>query len=72
MSSIQDAPPESSGGLRTLVREHLSDAISQLAAGGALIVVFVYLSFASDNFLTSDTCSTSASRRRSRRSSRSA
>jgi ribose transport system permease protein len=41
-------------GLRGLVREHLSDAISQLAAGGALIVVFVYLSFASDNFLTSD------------------
>ena len=40
-------------GLRGLAGS-LSDAISQLAAGGALIVVFVYLSFASDNFLTTD------------------
>src|SRR3569833_990629 len=39
---------------RGLLREHVSGAVSQLAAGGALIVVFVYLSFASDNFLTSD------------------
>ena len=37
-----------------MIREHLSDAISQVAAAGALIVVFVYLSFASDAFLTSD------------------
>jgi len=37
-----------------LSRENLSDAISQLAAGGALIVVFIYLSIASDRFLTSD------------------
>jgi ribose transport system permease protein len=35
-------------------RERLSDAVSQLAAAGALIVVFVYLSFASSSFLTSD------------------
>jgi ribose transport system permease protein len=36
------------------LRERFSDAISQLAAGGALIAVFIYLSFASDVFLTSD------------------
>jgi ribose transport system permease protein len=35
-------------------RERLSDAVSQLAAAGALIVVFVYLSIASSSFLTSD------------------
>jgi len=39
---------------RGAMRERLSDAVSQLAAGGALIVVFIYLSFASDEFLTSD------------------
>jgi ribose transport system permease protein len=37
-----------------LSREYLSDAVSQLAAGGALLVVFIYLSIASDRFLTSD------------------
>jgi ribose transport system permease protein len=36
------------------VREHLSEAVSQVAAAGALIVVFVYLSVASSSFLTSD------------------
>jgi ribose transport system permease protein len=35
-------------------RERLSEAVSQLAAAGALIVVFVYLSIASPSFLTSD------------------
>jgi ribose transport system permease protein len=39
---------------RGAMRERLSDAVSQLAAGGALIVVFIYLSVASDSFLTSD------------------
>jgi ribose transport system permease protein len=39
---------------RGAMRERLSDAVSQLAAGGALIVVFIYLSIASDRFLTSD------------------
>jgi ribose transport system permease protein len=38
----------------TTLRERFSDAISQLAAGGALIAVFIYLSFASDSFLSSD------------------
>ena len=36
------------------VRERLSDAVSQLAAAGALIVVFVFLSFASPQFLSSN------------------
>ncbi len=37
-----------------VLRERLSDAISQLAAAGALIVVFVFLSFASPQFLSSN------------------
>ena len=36
------------------LRERLSDFVSQLAAAGALIVVFVFLSFASPDFLTAD------------------
>jgi|GraSoiStandDraft_4_1057263.scaffolds.fasta_scaffold02064_9 ribose transport system permease protein len=36
------------------VRERLTETVSQVAAGGALIVVFIYLSFASPEFLTSD------------------
>jgi len=36
------------------LRERLSGAISQVAAAGALIVVFVFLSLASPEFLTSD------------------
>jgi ribose transport system permease protein len=40
--------------LPTTVRERLSEVVSQLAAAGALIVVFVYLSFASPYFLTAD------------------
>jgi len=39
-----------SGGLK----DKLSGAVSQLAAAGALIVVFIALSFASPNFLTAD------------------
>ncbi|MGH2761245.1 MAG: ABC transporter permease [Thermoleophilaceae bacterium] len=36
------------------LREQLSDAVSQIAAAGALILVFVVLSVASPRFLTSD------------------
>lgn len=36
------------------LRERLSGAVSQLAAAGALIVVFVFLSFASPDFLSAD------------------
>src|SRR3712207_2932401 len=36
------------------LRERLSDVVSQLAAAGALIVVFVFLSIASPVFLTAD------------------
>jgi ribose transport system permease protein len=46
------ANTEESGG--TALRERLSGVISQLAAAGALIVVFVFLSFASPVFLSAD------------------
>jgi ribose transport system permease protein len=36
------------------LRDRLSDFVSQIAAAGALIVVFVFLSFASPDFLTAD------------------
>ena len=36
------------------LRDRLSDFVSQLAAAGALIVVFVFLSIASPDFLTAD------------------
>ncbi len=36
------------------LRERLSEFVSQLAAAGALIVVFLFLSFASPDFLTAD------------------
>ncbi|HLL57579.1 MAG TPA: ABC transporter permease, partial [Rubrobacteraceae bacterium] len=36
------------------LRERLSGAVSQLAAAGALIVVFIFLSFASSDFLSAD------------------
>ncbi|MEW6637620.1 MAG: ABC transporter permease [Actinomycetota bacterium] len=39
---------------RSALRERLSDVVSQLAAAGALIVVFVVLSFASPVFLSAD------------------
>lgn len=52
---------ERKGGLGGLVarlptgaRERLADTVSQLAAAGALIVIFIYLSFAAPDFLTSD------------------
>lgn len=35
------------------MKAKFSEVISQLAAAGALIVLFIYLTFASDNFLTS-------------------
>jgi ribose transport system permease protein len=41
-------------GLRAGLRERLSAAVSQVAAAGALIAVFIALSFASPEFLTSD------------------
>lgn len=52
MSDV-DAPP-APGRLRGYLRDRLSEAVSQLAAAGALIIVFVYLSFASPRFLTGD------------------
>jgi ribose transport system permease protein len=36
------------------IRERLVDVVAQLAAGGALIIVFIYLSFASPAFLSLD------------------
>jgi ribose transport system permease protein len=39
---------------RSVLRDRLSDFVSQIAAAGALIVVFVFLSFASPDFLTAD------------------
>ncbi|MGI8908974.1 MAG: ABC transporter permease [Rubrobacteraceae bacterium] len=45
---------EERGGLGAALRERFSDAVSQLAAAGALIVVFVFLSIASPAFLTAD------------------
>jgi ribose transport system permease protein len=47
------AATEERGG-RGALRERLSEVISQLAAAGALIVVFVFLSFASPVFLSAD------------------
>jgi ribose transport system permease protein len=46
------ATTEERGG--SALRERLSGAISQLAAAGALIIVFVFLSFASPVFLSAD------------------
>src|SRR5829696_1813464 len=46
------ATTEERGG--SALRERLSGAISQLAAAGALIVVFIFLSFASPVFLSAD------------------
>src|SRR3712207_376359 len=40
--------------IRGAMRERFSDVVSQLAAAGALIVVFVVLSIASPEFLTAD------------------
>ena len=50
MSTATDAQGPASGNLR----ERLSGAVSQLAAAGALIVVFVFLSVVSPVFLTSN------------------
>ena len=47
------ATTEERGG-RGALRERLSEVVSQLAAAGALIVVFVFLSFASPVFLSAD------------------
>ncbi len=48
--STTTSQERTTGGLR----ERFSDVVSQLAAAGALIVVFVFLSFASPVFLTAD------------------
>lgn len=40
--------------MQSSIRERLSEVVSQLAAAGALIVVFIVLSFASPVFLTAD------------------
>src|SRR5215212_5885626 len=48
----ETAATEERGG--TALRERLSEFVSQLAAAGALIVVFVFLSFASPVFLSAD------------------
>jgi ribose transport system permease protein len=48
----ESAATDERGG--TALRERLSEFISQLAAAGALIVVFVFLSFASPVFLSAD------------------
>ena len=50
MSSVTQTQERKTGA----IREHLSDVVSQLAAAGALIVVFLFLSFASPQFLTAD------------------
>ena len=50
MSSTATTEERGGGALR----ERLSGAISQLAAAGALIVVFIFLSFASPVFLSAD------------------
>ena len=51
---MSDTTATSGGGVREALRERFSDIVSQLAAAGALIVVFVVLSFASPVFLTAD------------------
>ena len=48
----ESAATEERGG--TALRERLSEVVSQLAAAGALFVVFVFLSFASPVFLSAD------------------
>ncbi|MGH3730341.1 MAG: ABC transporter permease [Micromonosporaceae bacterium] len=52
MTVVPDTVRRLVGGAAT--RDRLSAAVSQLAAAGALIVIFVYLSFASPAFLTAD------------------
>jgi ribose transport system permease protein len=56
MSTHAGAEPRPRAALRLpeAVRDRLSDIVSQLAAGGGLIVVFVVLSIASPYFLTSN------------------
>ena len=56
MSTNIGAPPRGAVSLRVpeAVRDRLSDVVSQLAAAGGLIVVFIVLSFASPYFLTSN------------------
>lgn len=50
----QDGPAGLVARLPTGARERLAETVSQVAAAGALIVIFVYLSFAAPDFLTSD------------------
>ncbi|GAC1361101.1 MAG: hypothetical protein NVS2B12_10120 [Ktedonobacteraceae bacterium] len=46
------APEPKASGQRSFLPESFSDIISQLAAAGALVIIFIYLSFASPVFLT--------------------
>jgi ribose transport system permease protein len=56
MSTHAGAPPRAPVGLRLPegIRDRLQDVVSQLAAAGGLIVVFIALSFASPYFLTAN------------------
>jgi ribose transport system permease protein len=56
MSTNVGAPARPGGGLRLPegIRDRLSDVVSQLAAAGGLIIIFVALSIASPYFLTSN------------------
>ncbi|GCF09663.1 ABC transporter permease [Dictyobacter arantiisoli] len=53
-SEVADQPPieEVGASFTQRLRERLVDVVAQLAAGGALIIVFIYLTFASPVFLT--------------------
>lgn len=55
---MSTGPGNDSQGLATRlpdgIRDRLTNTASQLAAGGALIVIFLYLSFASPDFLSSN------------------
>jgi len=55
MSATSEAP-RGPGGIRLPggIRDRMNDVVSQLAAAGALIVVFIALSIASPYFLTSN------------------
>lgn len=61
MTGQQEA---SRGGLLDGVRDRMSAAVSQVAAAGVLIVVFVVLSIVAPSFLTADNLFTSGRRRR--------
>src|ERR1700753_2793997 len=54
---VEEQPPVDESQSRLFsprIRERLVDVVAQLAAAGALIIVFIYLSFASPVFLLLD------------------